>query len=321
MSTEEVTPGCVVIPAQPQITGGPPATWNHRALYDRVIAAIYAIEDKFETALNISGVPVSDLFTMNSALGAAIEKSVVESLNDLKGFWDPDSNYSDYRFIRQAQCFPDVLLKSTNPNSDPEIIMGIELKGWFVLSKEGEPSFRYKIAPQCCAEADLLVVMPWIFDSVVSGKPKLMTPIISEARYAAEMRNFHWTWLRANRTSESQNSRAVVSATHDGYYPEKSDQISDRPVRDSGNNFGRIARCGVFDADVEERLKEDALGISVDAWRRFLKIFSDTASPEAALNGLDQLANLFLGSGTEVEDRREAARLLRQLSELIDLTD
>ena len=41
--------------------------------------------------------------------------------------------------------------------------MGIELKGWYVLAKEKEPSFRYKVTPAVCAPADLLVVVPWAY--------------------------------------------------------------------------------------------------------------------------------------------------------------
>ena len=39
-------------------------------------------------------------------------------------------------------------------------LLGIELKGWYVLSKEGEPSGRYKVTPAACAPQDLLVIVP-----------------------------------------------------------------------------------------------------------------------------------------------------------------
>jgi hypothetical protein len=306
-------------PAKPVQVGGPAADWPYRALYQRVLAALYALPDRFETSLKIEGVPVTDLFTMNSALGAAIEKSVVDSLNDLRNFWDPQHEFADYRFIRQSQCFPDVLLKSNNPDTaHPEILMGIELKGWFVLSKEGEPSFRYKIAPHCCSEADLLVVMPWLFDSVISGKPKLLAPIIAEARWAAEMRNHHWEWLRGNPNNEPPERRGVTPATHQGYYPSKSDRSADTPISDSGSNFGRVARCGAIDSEVEERLQEDALGIPVDAWRRFLQVFADRATPQAISNGLNGIERAFVSPLSSAEQRRQASALLSQLSGLLN---
>ena len=307
-----------VVPAPPIPSGGPAAAWQHRELYDRVLSALYALPDRFETSLSIEGVPVTDLFTMNSALGAAIEKSVVESLNDLRDFWDPNHQYADYRFVRQSQCFPDVLLQSKNPSVTlPAILMGIELKGWFVLSKEGEPSFRYKIAPHCCAEADLLVVMPWIFDSVVSGKPKLLEPIVAEARWAAEIRNHHWEWVRANRNNEAHTRRGVTPAAHHGFYPNKAARSADIPISDSGGNFGRVARCGAIDTEVDERLKDDALGIPVDAWRRFLQVFADGATPQAILDGLAGIERAFVSPLTSAQQRQQASELLEQLSGLL----
>lgn len=323
MSAQSETQGGLIteapsVPSVPERSGGPAADWPYRALYDRVLSALYALPDRFETSLHIQGVPVTDLFTMNSALGAAIEKSVVDSLNDLRDFWDPSHEFADYRFIRQSQCFPDVLLKSNNPNTThPTILMGIELKGWFLLSKEGEPSFRYKISPHCCADADLLVVMPWIFDSVISGKPKLFPPIIAEARWAAEMRNHHWEWVRANRSNEAQERRGITSAAHQGYYPSKSDRSADTPISDSGANFGRVARCGAIDSEVDERLREDALGIPVDAWRRFLQVFADGATPQAIANGLAGIERAFISPLSSAEQRCQAGELLQQLSGLL----
>ena len=42
----------------------------------------------------------------------------------------------------------------------PNILLGIELKGWHLLAKETEPSFRFLATPQACARADLFVVYP-----------------------------------------------------------------------------------------------------------------------------------------------------------------
>jgi hypothetical protein len=305
------------LPLAPVPTNGP-QNWPHRALYDRVISTLYALPERFETTLRIEGVPAPDLFTMNSALGAAIEKSVVDSLNELRTMWDPQQQYADYAFIRQSQRFPDVLLKTSNPNPQhPAIILGIELKGWFMLSKEGEPSFRYKISPQCCAEADLLVVLPWIFDSVVSGKPRLLDPIITEAAYAARRRNYHWEWLRSNPSGESSARRGITSATYVGTYPPKTAKSSDVPVSDSGGNFGRVARCGAIDSEVDARLAADILGIPADSWRRFLLVFADGATPTAMADGLRGLTRLLNTAGLTAAQRENAADLLQQLSWLL----
>src|SRR6185312_16764485 len=97
-------------PAVPTRSGGPPTSWKHRRLYDRVLDALHALPARFRTSLRIAGISATDLFTLNTPLGAAIEPSVVESLNGLRELWDPDGQYEVYSFVRQAQVFPDVRL-------------------------------------------------------------------------------------------------------------------------------------------------------------------------------------------------------------------
>jgi len=60
--------------------------------------------------LQISDFRATDIFTLNTALGASIEDAVVNGLNRLREVWDPDGRYALYRFERQAQAFPDVRL-------------------------------------------------------------------------------------------------------------------------------------------------------------------------------------------------------------------
>lgn len=81
----------------------------------------------FRTETHISGIMATDLHTLNTVLGATIEGQVVRTLNLTRNTWDPDEKYALYSFVRQAQTFPDVLLRKT---SGSEILMGIELKGW-----------------------------------------------------------------------------------------------------------------------------------------------------------------------------------------------
>ena len=84
----------------------------------------------------------TDWFAFNSSLGATIEDQVTASLNDLRTVLDPDNQYSLYGFERQPQTFPDIVLCTSAPDIEPPILMVIELKGWYVLAKEREPSFR-----------------------------------------------------------------------------------------------------------------------------------------------------------------------------------
>lgn len=303
-------------PVPPVRTKGPGPTWRHGPLYDRVLAALHALPSRFTSSLVIEGLPVTDLFTMNTPLGAAIEASVVDSLNALRDVWDPESAFASYAFVRQSQTFPDVLLKTSDPTAAERVLMGIELKGWFAIAKEAEPSYRYVAATTACADADLLVVIPWIFDSVVSGKPKLLQPIITEAKYAALMRNHWWEFVRNARSPIAQ--RGIVSAQHIGSYPSKSQQYLDRAVHDGGNNFGRIARCGVMDAEVQQTLNESALGIPLLAWSIFLSIFADQSSVEDVARRLAALERS-LGKPPEMtlEQRQDLLIRIREIAELL----
>ena len=266
----------VIARPPPDKTNGPAPDWIHRQLYDRVIAALHALPVRFKSSLVIEGVPVTDLFTLNTPLGAAIEASVVDSLNGLRDVWDPKSEYASYAFFRQSHAFPDVLLRASDPSVTDGVVMGIELKGWFAIAKEAVPSYRYLTTANACADADLLVVIPWIFDSVVSGKPKLLQPIITEAKYAALMRNHYWEITRKAKCTDEE--RQVVRSLHNGLYPLKNEASLDRAVFDNGNNFGRIARCGLY-TDIEQTLNELALGVPLRIWRDFVGIFKDTSSP------------------------------------------
>jgi len=118
---------------------------------------------------------------------------VVDNLNRLRSTtWDTNGTFALYAFERQPQRFPDVVLRSEAPNAPfGPLLMGIELKGWYALAKEGEPTFRYTVTPAVCSDFDLLVVFPWALTNVVSGSPFLYAPYVRTARFAAEYRNYH----------------------------------------------------------------------------------------------------------------------------------
>jgi hypothetical protein len=270
--------------AAPVRSGGPPATWPHRALYVRVRNALYALPTRFRTSLMIAGISAVDLFTLNTPLGAAIEQSVVDSLNDVREIWDPDGLYKAYSFIRQAQVFPDVRLETTAPDV-PEadrVLMGIELKGWFILAKEGEPSFRYRASPAVCAPQDLMAVYPWTLDEVVSGSPKLLRPFVEEARFAAEHRNHYWSETRGVEGPAA----SVIKAAHQTPYPTKSQKFNDEAAVDSGGNFGRVARGRLMHAFIDELMSLPLSGIPAKHWQSFLRIFADGAQDAAISRGL-----------------------------------
>lgn len=261
------------VPVKPTPTGGPPATWSHRTLYENVIKTLYTLPEEFVSSIKIADFRATDIFTLNTALGASIEDAVVTGLNKLREVWDPAGGYSLYRFERRAQAFPDVRLVSDDATLTSPLL-GIELKGWFALSKEGEPTFRYTITSGACAPQDLLVVYPWVLSDVVSGSPRLLRPYVGEALYAAELRNSYWVTMR---TASKGNPR-VIPAAHQAPYPaQKTDQCSDRAEDDGGGNFGRVARYGLLDTFIASTIKQEVSGIPIAAWLAFLKKFNDNA--------------------------------------------
>lgn len=254
-------------------------------LFGAVQRTLYALPSRFQSELSVTGVLATDLHAFNTALGASIEEQVVASLNALRGTWDSDGKYPTYSFVRSSQRFPDVRLQDALPNSPRPILMGIELKGWYVLAKESEPSGRYKVTPNACAPQDLLVVVPWALDAVVSGKPCLFDPFVVGARWAAEYRNWWWEWLRDTKTSPG----IKLSGVTDPYPAAKADKVSDVPDHDEGGNFGRFARAGMME-DYKKKLMQEALvGIPLWAWQAFFVPFKGEAKEGKVLSTLRNL--------------------------------
>ncbi len=233
---------------------------------------LFALPAEFESSLRIQDFRATDIFTLNSALGASIEDAVVEGLNKLREMWDPVGAYSVYRFERQAQAFPDVRLVSDASGLESPL-MGIELKGWLAIAKEAEPTFRYNVNADACAPQDLIVVFPWVLSDVVAGTPKLLPPYVGEARHAAEYRNWYWQTMRQR---EGKNPDITLAEHRTPYPQSKVDKCSDVAVVDPGDNFGRIARTGLLDDFVARTSKQLASGIPVKAWVRFFRVFSDS---------------------------------------------
>ena len=241
----------------------PPKSWQHYNLWLRVKEALLNLPKHFESAITVSGINVTEIYTFSGVLSSTIEEETVRTLNNLRNLWDPNGTYEDYVFVRQPSSFPDVLLKHQFTG---EIIMGIELKSWYLLSKEGEPSFRYTVTPNACADQDLLVVVPWVLSNVISGRPIVFKPFIISARYAAEYRNYWWQHVR-----ETNEDRTIISPSNVSPYPPGRDFIDDKPKEDKGKNFGRLARTGIMDEWVRSFDEIKILGIKVKDWRDFFK--------------------------------------------------
>ena len=233
--------------------------------------ALYAVPGHFSSRTNIEGIVATDVQTLNTVLGATIEEQVVATLNGMRPIWDPENNYQRFYFQRQAQVFPDVLLRADN--NGHEILMGIELKGWYMLAKEKEPNYRFKTTPSACAPADLLAVIPWALSNVLSGTPTTFRPFVTSAKYAAEHRNHWWTYVRVPKNPK--DDRSIQTPTDIQPYPaSKTSQIADKPAKDGGTNFGRLARTGLMDAYIPQTLDLRLSGIRAEDWIAFLRKFN-----------------------------------------------
>jgi len=281
-------------------------------LYKNVREAISSLPIYFRTETHISGIMATDLHTLNTVLGATIEEQVVRTLNLIRNTWDPDEQYALYSFVRQAQTFPDVLLRKTSTN---EILLGIELKGWYLLAKEAEPSLRFQVTRAACAARDLIVVVPWVLGNVISGSPILFEPFVESARYAAEYRNYHWQHVR-----NTQQDRGIEIPNKVGPYPSKADQILDRPRSDGGGNFGRLARTGMMDSYMEKLNEVQLCGIKTIYWRQFLKAFQESTTDAEARFALERLRQR-VQQGTDIPSpkARAALAIVEELERLLEI--
>lgn len=248
--------------------------------------ALGALPAYFRTATRIEGLEGGELFNLSAVLGSAIEVQVVETLNRIRQVWDPDDRWPRHRFVRSAQTFPDVRLLAQSRDEPPDIALGLELKGWYLLSREREPSFRYRVTPLACAPQDLLVVVPWHLKNVLSGEPVVYAPYIEQARYVAEFRN--WWWTNVRETSDTLDQRQVNPPEEAvGPYPSPKARITDQPLKDGGHNFGRVARlAGLMDDYTSSLRAQRIAGIPADHWILFFKRHAEAKDPTEILEHL-----------------------------------
>ena len=244
-------------------------------LRENVIEALKALPHYFASPINIEGLIATDLFSMNTLLGGAIEEQTVRVLNSLRATWDPENRWVDREFMRFPESFPDVRLMRTLNDPDPAI--GIELKGWYLLSKEKEPSFRFLAAADAMTEYDLLVCVPWALSNVLSGNPVVYDPYIEQAKFAADMRTFYW-W---HRKGSSETRVNTIRHPETSPYPRAGSAYVDVPVKDGGRNFGRVARVdGLMHDWTDSTLMTKLAGIETSYWVDFLSAFKEGATHE-----------------------------------------
>lgn len=320
----EPTPDPAAAGPPPPVEPVPDPSHPHHELWLRVREAIGAVPPYFDSATSIEGVQAGDLFSLNSVLGSTIEVEVVKALNRIRDTWDPPlpgstvGRYAHYAFERHPQSYPDVRLQTADGS---EVLLGLELKGWYLLAKEREPSYRFKATPLAAGERDLLVVVPWYLHNVLSGSPVVLEPFVKPARWAAEYRNWHWQWERGNPKRRPQATRGVrlaAGVTPPPPYPPGKTEMSDRPIEDGGANFGRLSRAGVMDDYIARLLETDISEIAARNWIAFFTIFTESSSPE-------QIAQELRRMEAEEAARRDrnplAVRTLSLVRELLAAVD
>ena len=287
---------------------------EHAQLYKDVREAVACLPIHFRTETQISGIMATDLHTLHTVLGATIEEQVVRTLNLVRSTWDPNEEYALYSFVRQAQTFPDVLLRRM---SDGDVLLGIELKGWYLLAKEKEPSLRFQVTAAACAEQDLIVVVPWVLSNVISGSPVVFEPFIHSAKQAAERRNYHWTNVRGTQLDSHIEVPPGITP-----YPSKSDRILDKPVADGGGNFGRLARTGLMDSYIEKLDDASLCGIKTVFWRDFLRTFQQSSTDDQITAALEKLKQRIESAGKASSSKGQAAlTIIGEVERLLEIVE
>jgi hypothetical protein len=270
--TRPANPAPVVAVPRPSLELPDGLTAEQEGLWKGTVAALTSLPAYFKSRLVITDVLATDLHAFNVSLGASIELQVIQSLNELRRVWDPAGNYSVYTWERQPQRFPDVVLRTTSIGYEP-IVMGVEMKGWYVLSREREPSGRFQVGVSVCAPMDLLCIVPWALDAAVSGSPRAFEPWVVNASSAAAYRNFYWEHTRKLGARDAGQPRGIKPSTITTHYPTKDQTINDEPLYDRGGNFGRFARGAAMKTYIDELVSTELVGIPLRDWKSFLKSF------------------------------------------------
>ncbi len=289
-------------PARPERIPIPEDDEKRARLVDNVRAALAALPNYFRSETNIEGLEAGDLFSLNSVLGGTIEVQTVATLNRIREVWDPDEEWAEYGFERSSQSFPDVRLV-TRAKGLPSPVLGIELKGWYLLSKEAQPSFRYTATRDASSPYDLLVVVPWRLSNILSGTPYVYEPFVEQSMYAADLRTFYW---------ESNRGEGTVTRPEGVQpYPPAKSRISDTVTSDAGN-FGRVARAHLMDEFIVEVLSRAVSGIPAKHWLSFFKTYTDNADSVT----VDATVARALNVAKKPNDIERAARIADALREL-----
>lgn len=264
-------------PVEPVLDEADPRT----ALQRGVRRALTELPSYFSFDNQVSGINATDLFQLGTMLDAGIEVEVVRTLNRLRHLWDPDGRWLPYRFERSSQAFPNVRLLRSGTRASG-IALGVELRSWFLLAKQGVPHLRYRVTPAACAPYDLVCVVPWHLSNAVAGTAQVIEPWIADATYAAQWRDHWWQFVRP-----SQDAPGIYHPPDARPYPTRAEAVGAVPDDDGGHDYGSLAHCKpLMDDFLARTSRHEMLGIAVRSWYLFLRVHSDTANADDVAGAL-----------------------------------
>ena len=88
------------------------------------------------------------------------------------------------------------------------------------------------------------------------------------------------------------------------HYPSKTQLISDEPEHDRGGNYGRFARTGLMDEYMKRLFEQELVGVPLNAWQRFLAIFTEATSIDVIHRELGLIAEAAKEGESELTRQR-----------------
>ena len=195
-----------------------------------------------------------------------MEKQLAISLENHRTLWDPHNEYADHHWFHQGDVFPDLFFSKGRDGKElrENVRVAIEVKSWYIFSKESEPSLRFKQAGCFVNDTCIVVIFPWFLTNVVGGRVAVLPPIVLSAIDIVKDRDAHWkkNEIRDHDYFEEKNGKA----------PKPFQSIENKRftvVSSANTNFGRIFRLQEYKKllnfyDVEIK------GTSPSQFRKFL---------------------------------------------------
>jgi hypothetical protein len=221
---------------------------------------------------------VSVLSEFNNYVGQGIENTLVQHLNNA-AYEKWSKQDQNLQFARNTVQFPDLLLVDEEKD---ECFLHVEVKSWYIFASDPITA-RFHTAPEYIKDDCLLVVFPWYMTEIVSGTPKLLSPLVGSAKELAERRDQVWIDGYQGRADPGTKKVETPPPGHLWDNPINQHNIKSIGYQRSStednweiesDNFGKVYR---FYHPLTYDLKDDAYGKhvkgkEVSEWREILDL-------------------------------------------------